>query len=139
MFDTETFMQSTVEGESSTQYVPDPEGEYAAVIGRVQGRSTPNGNALIEVSWIIDKPGEELADQKQVRQTVWLDITESGSLDMSQGKNVPLGRLRAAVGQNAPGQMWSPNMLEGSPAMILVEHTQRGEDVYAQVKSVRSI
>ena len=58
-----------------------------------------------------------------VRQTIWLDLTESGSLDFGKGRNVGLGRLRDALGQNETGKPWQPGMMVGGVAKIKVTHS----------------
>ena len=56
---------------------------------------------------------------------------------MGKGKNVALGRLREALGQNTPGKPWSFGMLVGQVAKVAVKHriTDAG-DTFAEVKRV---
>lgn len=122
-FDPNLFVQATVEGVLSTQYTAVPEGEYQAIVKEVKGRMAKD-SAVLDVSWIIDDESvRELTgmDEPTVRQTIFLDVTETG-LDLGKGKNVQLGRLREALGQNT-GAAWSPAHMEGKVATILV--TQR--------------
>lgn len=77
-----------------------------------------------------------------VYQTIWLDISGSGGLDTSKGKNVGLGKLRDALGQNREGQPWSPGMLVGQVALIRVGHSIDKRDnvtVQAEVKAVAAL
>lgn len=77
--------------------------------------------------------------EPSVRQTLWLDTTESGGLDFGKGKNVGLGRLREALGQNAPGKPWAPGMLVGGVAKVKVSHSIDKRDnvtINADVKAV---
>ena len=141
-FNADQFMNTEVEGEMSTDYVPIPENEYRAVIKEVQARTTPKGTPLMEVTWIIDD--QEVRDligmdEPTARQTIWLDINEAtGGLDFGANKNVALGRLREALGQN-DGQPWSPNRLMGQVATVNIKHrlTDQG-GVFAEVKGVRA-
>jgi hypothetical protein len=57
---------------------------------------------------------------------------------MSKGKNVSLGKLREAVGQNKPGKPWSPAHLNGAQLDVLVTHRADKDtgDIYAEVKRV---
>jgi hypothetical protein len=51
--------------------------------------------------------------------TVWLDVDDNGNLDTSEGRNVGLGRLRKALGQNEGA--WNPPMMKGKgPVMVKV-------------------
>lgn len=136
MFDPDSFMSGTVEGGNSTEYTPIPEGEYNAVIEKAEARTTPKGTPLIEVNFKLDAPGVADADGRSARYTVWLDVTESGSLDMGKGKNVALGRLREAVKQNGPGA-WNPGMLLGAVARVNIKHRVADDGAtYADVKGI---
>ncbi len=143
MFDAESILNVQVDQPMATQYEPIPEGEYTATIRSVEARNTKNGSVVLDVQWAIDDPAlaERLNRQELlVRQSIFLDLTPNGALDLGPNKNVRLGRLREAVGQNQPGQPWNLRMLEGAgPARIGVRHrtTEEGqvfEEVYKVAK-----
>ena len=95
----------------------------------------------MEVYWIIDDQGvRELMESDEVvcRQSLWLAFDDNGALQFGKNKNVHLNRLRDALKQNT-GKPWSPNMLLGQVATILVKH-RIGDDgtPYAEVKGVRA-
>lgn len=140
-FNTDAFLNTQVEGETSTEYTPIPEGEYNAVIEKVDARTVgQNSSPVLDVVWRLDAPNEEDAHEKSVRQTVWLDITSQGALDMGKGRNVQLGRLRDALGQNVAGQPWMPSMLLGNVATINVKHRMGDEgQIYSDVKGVAKV
>lgn len=120
-FDPNLFIQSTVEGELSTQYIPIPEGEFVGRVNKIEGRLAKE-SAILDVYWVIDDATVRETtgmEEPTVRQSIFLDITENGTLDLGTGKNVQLGRLRAALGQNT-GAAWSPNNMIGQVAMVLV-------------------
>ena len=125
-FNPENFMNSTTSEANSTQYAQIAEGEYMASIATVTPRTTGTGKALLSVKWNVD---DEAARQEtgmaepSVFQTVWLDVTESGGLDFGKGKNVQLGKLRDALGQNQAGKPWAPGMLVGGLAKVRVKHS----------------
>jgi len=140
-FDPDTFMSQTTEESCETTYKPIPEGDYQAVITKVEGRN-PKGNAILDVHWGIDDPslGAELGiENPTVRQSVFLDVNDQGALMTGANKNVQLGRLRDAVNQNAPGQPWAPSMLEGQVARISVKHRIDGENIYSDVRGVARV
>jgi len=140
VFDSDSFMSATSEGEMSTEFVPVPEGEFNAVIDGVKVREA-KGNVLLDVSWNIDDAAVAEAtgrDKNTVRQTLFLDMTDGGGLDLSQGKNVQLGKLREALGQNGPGA-WSPSMLDGNVAKVRVSHRMYEGTTYADVKGVTAL
>jgi hypothetical protein len=139
MFDPNMFLNSEVTGEMETQYSPIPEGEYNAFIEKVEPRVTTTGRAIMDVHWKVDAPGNEEANERQVRQSIFLDLTEQGTLDRGKNKNVQLGRLRDALSQNGP-QPWNPGMLSGGVAKVLVKH-RAGDDgaIFTDVKGVTKI
>lgn len=138
-FDPNTFLGATYTSATSTEYAVVPEGDYEATIVSLEPRSveTKDGERIIlDVVWQIR--GDEEFDGRRVRQTVWLDLTPEGHLDMSEHRNVPLGRLRQALGQNVEGRPWSLNDLLGSKGHIRVAHTMRDERIYPKVTRVGS-
>ena len=145
MFDTDTFLSSSVEGEMDTEFPVVPAGEYPAHIEKLDTRSGVSDKgpwAVMDIYWAINdgKVLEEMErdDPPLVRQSIFLDLTEDGSgLALGKGKNVQLGRLREALGQNAPGP-WSPGQLIGSSAQVKVEHDLYEGKTYANVTRVVS-
>jgi len=144
MFDPDQFMNQETDGEMSTDFIPVPEGEFQALISAVNVRSnsTDKGEfVILDINWTIDdhQVSETTGmENPSVRQSIFLDVTESGGLDLSRGKNIQLGRLRAAVGQNGPGA-WSPSQLEGNVAMVRVAHRMYEDRIFADVKGVNTL
>ena len=142
-FNINEFMQTSTTDNMATEYAPVPEGEYPAVITKTEGRETKTGKAIMDVFWKIDAPDAEDANERQVRQSIFLDMSDGGALLTGKGMNVQLGRLREAIGQNIPGQPWAPSMLEGMVALILVKQRfGEGEyegKVYVDVKGVTKL
>jgi hypothetical protein len=139
-FDPELFLSQTFDGAMSTQVEQCPAGEYTAVVDDItveqfQGKKDPSKvYTKLTVRWAIDDPlvKESLGrDKVTVRQQLFLDIGPNG-LDTGRGKNVSLGRLREAVGQNGPGA-WSMGNLKGAVAKIKVEHEMVGNEPQASV------
>lgn len=126
-FDPQAFLDSQLGGEQkfSTKFESVPEEEYNAMIMKITGRSATTNEGVpltfLDVTWRIDAPGMDLADKKQVRQSVHLDFTPDGMLSNKRGENVYLGQLLEALSLN--GKPWSPRTLESGIARIKV--TQR--------------
>ena len=148
LFDPNAFLDATVTGAMSTRAPVIPDGEYIAGIAGVRVRTVPREDGtqavILDVTWrISDSP--TLSDKSlanvPVRQSIFLDLTPQGTLDLGPGKNIRLGRLREAVRQNDPGRPWSPRMLEGQVARIRVTHRVDPEtgDIYNDVAQVNSI
>jgi hypothetical protein len=140
-FNAEQFMQTEVQGELETDFTPIPEAEYRAVIKEVLPDTTANGSNLLKVIWIIDDQSvRDLIglDEPTAPQTIWLDINEAGGLEFGKNKNIGLGKLRDALGQNT-GAPWSPTHLIGRPATVQVKHRMGSEGgVFAEVKAVHA-
>jgi hypothetical protein len=141
------FLDQTVTGQNSTQRIPVPAAEYPALIDKVEYRqmnlpSQPGEiRHVCDVTYSIDDANvKEITGlpKPTVRQTLWLDLTADGKLDMSKGKNVDLGRLREALGLNDPEKPFSFSQLKGMACFIKVEHnpSKDGKDVFANVASV---
>lgn len=138
----DTFLDTVITEANSTVIPAVPEGDWPAYIFEIKPRTIKNGSMVLDVLWIITAQEviDELGmDEPRVRQSVWLDQTETGSLDFSEGKNVGLGRLRAAVNQNQSGKPWSPNQLLGQNALVTVKQRVVDEDTYADVKAVHAL
>lgn len=145
-FDPDSFMHQTYTEANATREAPLPEGEYQGTISKVNPpRQTQNGYVLMEVHFLVEHPElkDELGrDKSTARYTLFLDMTRDGALDFGPGKNVSLGRLRTAVGQNIAGEPWSPSQLEGQQANIRVKHTPDKNDpeiVYTDVRGVSAL
>lgn len=147
-FDPAIFEQAITESESSSSLLPIPAGEYNAIIEDYkfnQGVSKKNNenyvSMLITYS-IIDDTGElarAIARPPKVSHTYFVDTNASGAFDFGQGKNVWLGKIRNAVGMNAPGQSFSFSMLKGQALRIVVSTEPSKDDpevIYNRVKSV---
>lgn len=141
VFNPDTFLNTTVTDALSTAYVPVPEGEWTGVIKEIKPRAAKD-SALLDIVWGVDD--QSVVEQTGmanpiVRQSVFLDITDTGALDKGKGKNVQLGKLREAVGQNQNGKPWQPGMLVGQVAKIKVTHRMYEGEPQAEVRGVAAL
>ena len=148
MFNPDQFLDMTITDANSTQTVPVPVGEYTALVSDVkcrqwQSKSDPSKSGLtLDVTWEIDDAAvKQLLGREKVtvKQGIMLDLTESGGLDMGNGRNVGLGRLREALDLNRPGVGFSFSQLPGRLAKVAVSHRIDGENIYSEVKSVARV
>lgn len=153
-FDPQAFMNSASDP-MPTQYPVCPEGEYLFVID-----SDPKACTVENVSGISQKTGkpydfnqmvlaclcqddgvrQKLGQERvTVRLRINLDLDPStNKLVAGEGKNVALGRLREALGQNKPG--WTPqNLLGAGPFMGLVKHTTTEKGTFADIARVSKV
>jgi hypothetical protein len=146
-FNPEAFMSASIQGANDTQSMQVPEGDFQGMISKVEPRvvGQENPRPIIAITWKVDDEGvRQLTGRAEptVRQTIWLDVTESGGLDMGKGKNAQLGKLRDALGQNDAGKPWNPGMLQGGVARIKVKHSldkRDGVTINAEVSGVSKL
>jgi hypothetical protein len=145
MFDPNTFLDMQVNEANDTHTVPVPEGEYLALVKEIKSRQwvkkdDPSVSGIVlDITWDLQDEGlKALLERKviTVRQSVMLDITDSGVLDMGKGRNIGLGRLREAVNLNIPGTAFSFNQLPGRMAKVSVKHRISDDTIFAEVKAV---
>lgn len=145
VFDADNFMNTQYSEANATKIIPCPAGEYNAVIADIKSRVIEKtGQVILSLSWEIDDAkAREITGRPKltVRQDIFLDLNEQGGLIFGEGKNVGLGRVRAAVNQNAAGQPWSPGMLKGKAARVKVTHRPDKDtgDIYDQIGAVSAL
>ena len=152
-FDADKFLQTTVTGPTSTAVLVCPEGEYRAIVDdgekAITARSfpgkdgKPDSHQMSVLFSILDDSAKAAVkrDKCLVPYSCWLDTTDSGDLDWSEGRNVSIGRLRKALNQNDGA--WNPLMMKGKgPVMVKVSHRADPKDPaikYAEVTRVVAI
>lgn len=143
-FNPDDFMNVETTVTNETEYTPIPEGDYQGVISDLKSDVSPNGSPMLNITWLVDDESVRKFTgmaEPTVRQTIWLDVNDNGSLASGANKNVGLGRLRAALGQN-DGKPWSPSMLRGGVALIKIGHTPSKKEpgvLYSNVVQVAKL
>lgn len=152
VFDPESFLDTEVPEELSTEITPVP--EYDAVPGMVKPGSLTvrqhynaekdHTSTILNLDWVVDD--QEARDvtgrpEPTVRQTIFLDLDANGSISTEKGKNVALGRVYEAVGLN--GKKPTLRMLEGRAAKLRIRHQMANiggmEVKVAEVRGVISL
>jgi hypothetical protein len=150
-FSLEAFQGATFEGEEGdTRYAPPIEAkEYLAMIKgpyndpKATRLRQEKGYLIFDVVYEVDDPDQlrKLGFTKLpgVRQSIFLDLTEQGGLDMGPYKNGELNRLREAVGLKVPGQRWGFADFVGKPARIKVGHRPDKDNPQRTYTEVREV
>lgn len=153
-FNPELFLNSTIETALSTELLLIQEGEYTAVSAPVTAESFQTFDikkgdragqkaVRLDIVWQInDDSGalkEYLGRPPTVRQGIMLDIKADGTLENGKGRNVTLGQVREALGQNMTGRPWNFGMLGGQVAKIKVKHNLYNGKTFAEVAAVTKI
>lgn len=153
MFNAEEFMNAATDP-MATQMQVCPEGEWLFIIDtdpaqlqpkNVKGISSRTGKPYdfwqIELNCHCqsEEPKAKLGrDKLMVRMRLNLDLDPSGRPMTGPDKNVQLGRLREALGQNTPG--WSPKSLLGAgPFIGKVEHQTGEKGTFANIERVSRV
>lgn len=141
-FDPESFMRQTIDAPLETEFKLVPIGEYLAAIDDFDSTAveqvnfeykkgaragTPGSMLKFNCPFVINDEGikQELGrDKIVVTKQIILDIDDNGALASGTNKNVELGRLRDAVGQNGNGPWSLMNLRGAGPVMLKVTHVE---------------
>ena len=143
-FDPNVFLNQELSGSSETKYTPIPEGEYKGYIDDLTMDSYEDTPILVVTYALLDDDGKLKTllglEKPTLQDRLFLDINPDGSIAFGPNKNVRLGRVREAVGQNDPKKKWQFNMLRGAgPVLLKVAHQYHkttGEGPYARVDRI---
>lgn len=145
-FDLNTMLDMLQTGAMATRREPIPDGEYRSIIKSIDGAQSEKGTRLIVTHSIQDRPDLVTSLGLQeilVNQTVFLDSDGHGGLSLDSNKNIGLGQLREALGQNDPSQAWGMRMLVGAGPLLIKVSTRPDVDdprqIYNDVKRVTRI
>lgn len=152
-FNKDAFLQQTIAQALDVTRIPFPEGPVEDL--QIKDLSLRDGTnkegeragkvwAQLTITYVSHDPDiraeMKLADEQEatVRQQIFLDLTDDGLLDVSPGRNIALGKIRHAAGQNS-NEEWSIMDLKGARiGGARVKHTinKDTQDTYAEVVSV---
>lgn len=155
IFNPDTFLDTSTDQPLSTKPVLHPIGQYISLITGVKAREItggPNGKMrFLDVQHEVDgnQPLPDGSgrlikdvtnrDKMTVTDSVILDLTPDGRMDLREGMNFRVGRYLAALNQNTPGQVWSPRNLVGQALKVTIGHRADPKDpetVYTQVNGI---
>ena len=140
VFDPNIFLDATTQDANEKrpnipeQNPEDPNGLYTALIGEIKtdsGTIEKGDNAgkpwismvvplKLQLPPAVQALG--LPAEFQLTDRVFLDLTDSGSLDNSRGKNNGQRKYREATGTNVPGQTFAWRQLQGKMVKVKVKH-----------------
>lgn len=146
-FNPEQFMSTTTTDKMDTNTIPVPDGTHRAQVDSInyrtlEAKDTNPERTIMEINWAVtsdDVKKKTGLDKPIAKQSIWLDLNGQGQLLTGAGKNIGLGALREALGQNKPGKLWAPSYLNNAVATILVKgekDKQNPDVVYARVTRV---
>ena len=113
-FDPDTFLGQETDQIMDTHFKPVPEGEYTAMIDTVVAKEV-NDTPVLDITYVILDEAikvEMNSERVSVRQSIFVEMEDDGRIALGDNKNVKLGKLREALGQNSG--IWSPSKLAGA-------------------------
>lgn len=131
MFDAQAFLESAVQGEMSTERPLIPENEYHVEIEDVEVKETKNPSWLqcTLKTQVDDEAAAATLGRKSTPFTYNfsfpIELDEGGGMAMGEGKNILVGQLRAATGQNNAAKPWRFADLIGNTVLIQVAHEKQ--------------
>ena len=145
-FDPSAFLDATIT-EPSTKRNPLPAGmDFIGIIGEVkartwQGKTDPTKSGIVmDVPVEIDLtayPDVQIGTPKlTLTDGIMLDLTESGGIDNSPGKNGKLRRYREALNMNKPGDAFSFRAMQGRTIKVKISHRTHEGEIFDQIDSV---
>ncbi|TXH57422.1 MAG: hypothetical protein E6Q97_04490 [Desulfurellales bacterium] len=153
-FDPQVFAQTAIKAQLDTEIIPCPVGDYKFTIIKVDFRQNKGAKeetkdrvftscdvtCELDIGLYPEVVEATKRDKIILRHGFLLDINEeTGLLDVEAGKNVNLGRLREAVGQNDDSE-WTFNQLIGQPIIGHVTHrTMPNGNATAEIDRVAQV
>lgn len=149
-FSLDSFEGGSFEGKGDTRRLKLEPKEYNAVIAGPWKEKTKlraeKGWLILDVVWEVSDPEQQqklnVEKLPTARQSLFLDVTPSGGLDMGPYKNSDLNKLREAIGLNNEGQKWAFPDFIGKPARIKIEHKpneKNPQDPFVNVTAVTKL
>lgn len=143
---------AVVEAPNATIRRIPPEGEYHASVAEIKmdnvtftkgDRKGINAPKMV-ITWnLLDEKLEAEWERKDIKfvDNFILDLDKFNKIDTGPDKNILLGQLREALGQNE-GQ-WTPGMLKDTrPVLIVIKHRKDKDDdekTYASVSRIAAV
>lgn len=141
-----TSFENVMEGEYI--FMLDTEIEFKEIKWQDKNTGADRSAPIAQLQLIMQDAGKGAAEKARlqrdvvkVRCDVSLDLDSNGQLDVGPNKNVLLGQLRDALGQNTPG--WTFGQLKGAgPVVGKVSHRADKNDPskkYVEVKKFAKV
>ena len=127
---------------------PLPVQDYLAIIGEVtcvpwQSKTDTSKSGLryvvplnLQVPPDIKASLNLSTDTVKLTDSIMLDLTEQGTIDLAPGRNNGLRKYREALGMNKPGEPFSARRMQGQPILVKLEHEMYQGEVQERVGGV---
>lgn len=127
---------------------PLPVQDYVAIIGEVtcvpwQSKTDTSKSGLryvvplsLQVPPDVKQSLNLSTDTVKLTDSIMLDLTEQGTIDLAPGRNNGLRKYREALGMNKPGEPFSARRMQGQPILVKLEHEMYQGEVQERVGGV---
>jgi hypothetical protein len=149
-FDPQAFLDAQIT-EVSVKRPPLPVGDYPAIIGDVTARAweAKDGSGKSGIAWdipmTIEIPAAVQAEMGipmstlNVKDSIMLDLTEGGMIDMGVGRNGKLRRYREACDLNKAGDVFSARKFTGCTVLVKIKHDLWEDNILEKVANVAKL
>lgn len=154
--DVDALVNTNVSEKLDTTYPIPPAGEYVASISdkgpvkdwfRTVKRKDGTETATLNVLFVISDPAVKAllnGRDPTSRLTIWLDteideMTKATKLSTGKGKNVSLGQLREALGQDNDPEWNFSKLIAAGPVKIMTENSTNNGREYSNVTRVSKL
>jgi hypothetical protein len=148
-FEPSAFLDAAI-AEPNTRRPPLTPGDYIATISDMKadswtGKQDPSKKGIkfnLTLKVQITDPNTQAAQgasEITLFDTIMLDTTPAGGIDMAPGKNTRLGRYRTALGMNEAGQTFVPRQMVGRSIRVKVAHETYQGEIQDKIDSVAKI
>lgn len=123
-FNPDTFLTQEVKGANEVKYTPFPKGEFVGYVDDIGMDEYDKQPVLVVTFASADENAKKIMGMEKptIQDRIFIDM-ENGVIAFGTNKNVKLGRLREALGQNNPNKPWNFNLLRGAgPVKFMVDH-----------------
>jgi hypothetical protein len=131
VFNAEMLLNAAASKSFMTFIPPLPEQEFIFTVTKVEFKNPKDGVIVCELQVETADPVAIEAtgmNPAKAKYSAFVDLTDQGMLDESDGKNIQLGRIREALGQNVPDVPWTPSMMLGGQFRGKISHKPDGKN-----------
>lgn len=145
LFDPTSFLDATMDAPSEKR-PPLPVGDYTAVVGEVtarqwQSKDGSKSGIAWDVPLSIEVPAEVqsatgIGANITLTDSVFLDLTDNGTINNAPGKNGRLRAYREAVDLNKAGDVFSARKMTGKVIRAAIKHELWNDNIQERIGAV---
>lgn len=145
IFDPSSFLDASLDAPSEKR-PPLPVGDYTAVVGDVtarqwQSKDGSKSGIAWDIPLAIEIPAEVQAATGMnanitLKDSLFLDLTDNGTINNAPGKNGRLRAYREAVDLNKAGDVFSARKMTGKVIRVAIKHELWEDNIQERIGAV---